>query len=171
MRYVTVINDEKFDIQIEKNGKLLVNGEPRHVDFRALGSSLYSILMDDQSFQVAIEEDQGHHSVLMQGRLYEGQVLDERAMLLAQRHGPATTGSGELKAPMPGLIVSINFEIGQTVNQGETCVILESMKMQNEIKAPVSGVVKSIAIKPGDTVNKNDILLIVTPDTNDDSEQ
>ena len=166
MKYVTTINGERFEIDIDKDGNLLVNGEPRDVDFRPLGSSLYSIIMDNRSFQAVIDEERGTYSVMILGRLYEGQVLDERAMLMAQRRVPVAGGSGELQAPMPGLIIKVRVEVGQEVRQGKTCVILESMKMQNELKAPVGGIVKTVFVESGQTVDKNDVLLTIEPANN-----
>ena len=168
MKYVTTINDERFEIDIDKDGNLLVNGESRDVDFRPLGSSLYSIIMNNRSFHVVIDEERGTYSVMILGRLYEGQVLDERALLMAQRRTPAASSSGELQAPMPGLIIKVRVEVGQEVRQGETCVILESMKMQNELKAPVNGVVKSILVEAGQTVDKGNVLLTIEPADNND---
>ncbi len=66
-----------------------------------------------------------------------------------------------LEAPMPGMIVSYEKEVGDSVNQGETVVILEAMKMENALTAPKSGVIKSINFKSGDAVAKNDVLCVI----------
>jgi biotin carboxyl carrier protein len=168
MKYLTIINNEQFEIEIDSDGNILLNGEPRTVDFLPLGSSLFSIITDNQSLQVVIEEDQGNYQVLMAGRLYEGQVLDERALLMAQRKGTLSSGGGELHSPMPGLIVSVEVHEGQEVSLGATVVILESMKMQNELKAPADGIVKSIHVKTGQIVDKNSLLLEIEPPQDDD---
>jgi biotin carboxyl carrier protein len=93
--------------------------------------------MDNQSYAVVIEEQDGDYEVQMRGHLFTGEVLDERAQLLASRRGGLTADSGEIsiKAPMPGLIVALPVTEGQEVKAGQTVVILESMKMQNELKA------------------------------------
>ena len=168
MKYITIINGQPFEIDIDKDGNLRLNGELRHVDFRPLGPSLYSVIMDDQSFQVVIDKERDNYAILMRGRLYEGQVMDERSMLMSQRRGSIGTSSGELQAPMPGLIVSIEVEPGQTVQKGETCVILESMKMQNELKVPVDGVVQTVDVEAGQIVDKGAVLVtIVAPDNSE----
>jgi biotin carboxyl carrier protein len=161
MKYLAIINNQQFEIEIDNDGNLKVNGEPRQVDFLPLGPSLYSIITDHKSMDLVIESDRGSYSVLVEGRLYEGQVLDERAMLMAQRRGGLMLASGELHAPMPGLIVAVRVEVGQTVKAGETVIVLESMKMQNELKAPVDGVVKAVAVEAGQTVDKDAYLLEV----------
>lgn len=164
MKYITIINDKQFEIEIQKDGTLLVNGQPRSVDFLALGPSLYSIIMDNRSLELVIEERHGGYDVLMQGRLYEGHVLDERAQLLATRRGGLGMDSGEIniKSPMPGFIVSILVVEGQEVKAGETLVVLESMKMQNELKAPRDGVVQRVHTEPGHSVEQNKLLLTLT---------
>ena len=164
MRYVTIINDTRFEIDIEKDGSLKVNGEPRSVDFLALGPSLYSVLMNNRSYEVVIEEREGDYEVLMQGRLYAGQVLDERAQLLASQRGGLESSSGEIsvKSPMPGLIVAIPVSEGQEVKKGQTLVILESMKMQNELKSPRDGTVQRLSVQAGQTVEQNKLLITLT---------
>ncbi|MBZ0282009.1 MAG: biotin/lipoyl-binding protein [Anaerolineae bacterium] len=164
MKYVTTLNGKQFEIEIQRDGSLLVNGEQREVDFRAMGPSLYSILMENLSHELVIEErDEGDIEVQLRGRLYTGKVLDERAQLMAQRSGGMMPDSGEatIKSPMPGLVVAIPVEVGQAVTAGQTVVILESMKMQNELKSPRDGVIQSIAVQAGQSVEQNKPLLVI----------
>lgn len=167
MKYVTIINNERYEIEIDNDGSVLINGELRDVDFLNLGGSLFSLITENKSFEAVIDDDEGRIAVMMRGRLFEAQVLDERAMLLLQRRGGQPSGSGEINAPMPGLIVEVTVESGQTVQQGETLIILESMKMQNELKSPVDGVVGSIHVSADQAVNKNDLLVEIKPPTDD----
>lgn len=165
MKYVTIINNREYEVEIEKDGTIRLNGEPRQVDFSALGPSLYSVITEDISHEVVIDELQnGMYDVLMSGRMYEAKVLDERMLLMARRQGTLTAGTGEINSPMPGLIVAVNVAVGDQVAPGQTVVILESMKMQNELKSPVSGTVVSIQVSVGNTVEKNAALLVVQPD-------
>lgn len=163
MKYITIINDKRFEIDINTDGSILVNGEPRSVDFHSLGSSLYSVIMDNQSYELVIEDQDGAYQVQMRGNLFAGQVLDERAQLLASRRGGLTPDSGEIsmKAPMPGLIVAINVTEGQEVKAGQTVVILESMKMQNELKCPRDGVVQRISVEAGQSVEQNKLMVTI----------
>ena len=71
----------------------------------------------------------------------------------------ASTGEFLLKAPMPGLVVSIPVNEGQAVGKGDVLVILESMKMQNELKAPRPGTVGRIRIEIGASVEQKQTLL------------
>jgi pyruvate carboxylase subunit B len=164
MKYVTTINGKTFEIDIQRDGSLLVNGERREVDFRAMGPALYSILMDNLSYELVIEEREGDIEVLVRGKLYSGQVLDERAQLMAARSGGMKIDSGEasIKSPMPGLIVTIPVEVGQAVKAGQTVAILESMKMQNELKAPRDGVIHQIHVSAGQSVEQNKVLITIS---------
>ena len=64
-----------------------------------------------------------------------------------------------VKAPMPGLVLDILVEAGQSVNKGDNLLILEAMKMENIIKASGNGVVKNININKKDAVEKNQLLI------------
>ena len=62
---------------------------------------------------------------------------------------------------MPGMIVRFEKDIGDSVNAGETVVILEAMKMENSLPAPVSGTIEAISLSSGDSVAKGDVLCVI----------
>jgi oxaloacetate decarboxylase alpha subunit/pyruvate carboxylase subunit B len=62
---------------------------------------------------------------------------------------------------MPGMIVSYKKQEGDSVNEGETVVILEAMKMENALPSPASGTVKSLNFSSGDSVAKGDVLAVI----------
>ena len=65
----------------------------------------------------------------------------------------ASAGGGHVvKAPLPGVVVSINVKVGDTVKAADTVVMLEAMKMENAIHAGKDGVVKAINVAAGDSV-------------------
>ncbi len=66
-----------------------------------------------------------------------------------------------LKAPMPGMIVRYQKQVGDAVKKGDTVVILEAMKMENALPAPAEGTVKAINFSSGDTVSKDDVLCVI----------
>ena len=164
MKYVTTVNNKQFEIEILADGSITVDGKKREVDFRALDPSMYSILAENVSHELTIEQREDEIEVLMRGRLYSNRVLDERALLMAQRSGTLGGESGEvnIKSPMPGLIVAVKVETGQEVKAGDTVIILESMKMQNELKASRDGVVGSVNVQAGQTVEQNKVLVSIS---------
>ena len=159
MKYLTIINDRRFEIEVDNDGRVLIDGQERDVDFLNLGGSLFSLITENKSFEAVIDDEEGRIDVMMRGRLFEAQVLDERAMLLMQRRGGLTVSSGEVHAPMPGLIVEVAAVLGGEVAQGQTVIILESMKMQNELKSPIDGLVRAIHVEAGQAVDKSDLLV------------
>jgi biotin carboxyl carrier protein len=164
MKYLTTINGTTFDIEIQNDGTLLVNGEKRAVDFLSYGDeALYSIIMDTVSHELLIDEQDGEYEILMRGKRYTGTVLDERAQLVASRGSSKMVDSGEIsiRAPMPGLIVAIPVQEGQEVKAGQTVVILESMKMQNELKSPRDGIVQRLSVESGQSVEQNKLLVTI----------
>jgi oxaloacetate decarboxylase alpha subunit/pyruvate carboxylase subunit B len=73
----------------------------------------------------------------------------------------ATVEGTSLLAPMPGMIISFEKNVGDEINEGETAVILEAMKMENALPAPASGTVKAINFSSGDSVAKGDVLCVI----------
>jgi biotin carboxyl carrier protein len=67
-----------------------------------------------------------------------------------------------VKAPMPGLIIRVLVEVGDTVERNEKVVILESMKMENELRSPREGVVTAVRVTPGASVEKDQILILIS---------
>jgi len=164
VKYITTINDRKFEIEITNDGRLIVNGQPREIDFLPLGETLYSLIMQTNSHEVVVEQREGEVEVLIGGHLFSGRVMDERAQLMASRRGGGFTETGEItiRAPMPGLVVAIPVTEGQEVAAGQTVVILESMKMQNELKSPRAGIVQRVSVEPGQSVEQKKILITIT---------
>ena len=68
---------------------------------------------------------------------------------------------GALNAPMPGLIIRYEVEVGQKVKSGDTIVILEAMKMESALPSPIDGTVKELRFKPGDRVAKDDVIAVI----------
>ncbi len=73
----------------------------------------------------------------------------------------STEAGEEIKAPMPGKVLKINVSEGDSVNEGDTVLILEAMKMENEIIANTSGKVKKLSVSVNDMVETDDALLII----------
>jgi len=71
--------------------------------------------------------------------------------------------TGNLIAPIPGMIIEYKKKVGNKVKAGDTIVVLEAMKMFNNLGAPCDGVIKNIVRKAGDSVAKSDILCQIEP--------
>jgi biotin carboxyl carrier protein len=163
MKYVATVDGQSITIDMESPERLLVDGEAHAVDLRQVGKlSLYSLLLDNASYEVVVE-DEGNATwrVMIGGELYRVRVEDERTRRLAQANRQPTPPSGEiaLKAPIPGLVVKVAVEPGEAVRAGQSLVILEAMKMENELRAPRAGTVHEIRVADGDKVEQGQVLL------------
>ena len=72
-----------------------------------------------------------------------------------------STDGVPIVAPMPGIIVRYEVEVGDRIKTGDAVVILESMKIHNTIPSPVDGAVKAVNFGPRDSVRKGDVLAII----------
>ncbi len=164
MKYEVNVGDRVFTVEITPDGNVILDGQEVEVDFDGIGlSGLYSLLVNNESFEALVEQHEGAWQVLIRGNLYDAQVLDERSKLLRSRAMSMVPETGEvaIKAPMPGMVVAVAVKIGQTVEAGDNLVILESMKTENELRAPRAGRVERINVKPGDSVEQNQPLVVI----------
>ena len=69
--------------------------------------------------------------------------------------------SGDITAPLPGLIIDLLVKVGDEVKPGQDVLIMEAMKMENEVQAPREGVVREIRVKRGDSVYEGDVLIVL----------
>ena len=164
MRYIATISERQYLIEIVDEHNILVDGVPYKVDFESISDQpVYSLLLDGQSFESYVYPDEDYWQVLLRGVLYPAFIEDEREKRLRSsgRSSIAEREEYHLKAPMPGLVVSLPVVEGQTIAKGDVLVILESMKMQNELKSPRAGTVARMRVKAGDSVELKQTLLSV----------
>ncbi len=81
----------------------------------------------------------------------------------ARGKGHSAASSGELHAPMPGLIVDVMVIVGQAVSKGDRLVVLEAMKTQQPFAAPFDGVVDKVGVQKGDQVIDGALLVHIKP--------
>ncbi len=165
MKYITTVNSHEYTIEIIDEAHLSLDGVMYELDFERVGNQpVYSLVLDGQSFEAHVYTDDEQWQVLLRGDMYRAIVEDEREhRLRSQLEGaPAERGEFLLKAPMPGLVITIPVEDGQAVEKGDVLLILESMKMQNELKSPRPGKVSRIRVAPGERVEQKQTLLSVS---------
>ncbi|MCL0073635.1 pyruvate carboxylase subunit B [Dehalococcoidia bacterium] len=86
------------------------------------------------------------------------QVVETRKQAVT----PTVAEGEKVLAPVPGMIIRYEVEVGDQVREGDTVVILESMKMENTIPAPVDGTVAAINFETGANVGRNAVLAVIT---------
>jgi pyruvate carboxylase subunit B len=165
----------------------LIEKKPRKGPPRGLNLRTFKVFVDDEYFEVGVEESSGAPVVRYvqpaadeqpaQGAqapqagapsaLPEGRQASQQAARASAEAAPSSVpmeGDVEgtpLRAPMPGLIVRLEVKVGDTVQEGDTVLVLEAMKMENAIPAPVSGTVKAVYFSSGDSVTKEDVICVI----------
>lgn len=165
MKYITTIEGIEYAVEVLDARHVSVNGRVLQVDFESVsGQPVFSLIVDGKSYESYVYEGEQDWQVYLRGRLYPALVEDEREKRLRAAAGGRVSDSGEfhLKSPMPGLVVAVPVEEGQSIKKGQVLLILESMKMQNELKAPRDGTVHRVRVKVGESVEQKQTLLSVT---------
>ncbi len=126
--------------------------------------SKFHVIKKNKSFDVELEKadfNKREYVINVNSNSYTIKISNEIDQLIKEMG--FTVGSSikanSIKAPMPGIILSVNVEENQAVKEGETLLILEAMKMENAITAPKDGIIKSIYAKSGETAEKGELLI------------
>ncbi|WP_201985348.1 biotin/lipoyl-containing protein [Hymenobacter rubidus] len=153
-----------WEVDYRAADTITLNGQPFSWDRADLGAGRFHILHEGRSYNAElIEADYAAKTIALKinGQRVELQAKD-RFDLLLDRLGMSNataTKVNELKAPMPGLIVDIRVQPGQTVHKGDPLLVLEAMKMENILKAPADGTVGSLKVSLRDNVQKGQVLV------------
>ena len=144
--------------------EVTIGGETIHVDAVRSGPTIYSVIEDGKQFEAMVDEKGAHgFDVLVRGRLFHLESVDERTSLLAGSAAPLATGPQAVCAEMPGKVVKLAAAVGARVSEGAGVVVVEAMKMENEIPSPIDGVVREIGVQEGQTVEPGAMLFVVEP--------
>jgi biotin carboxyl carrier protein len=166
MSYVALVNEDSFHISVDAPDGVTVNQAQHVASMENIGGpSLYSLIVDNSSYEVHVEEREGGYRVLLLGQVYDVHIEEEGAQLIASARRSLLPSEDEelvVKSPIPGLIFDVTVEEGQEVAAGDILVIVEAMKMENELRAPRGGIVQAIHAGPGDSVDKGTPLLTLS---------
>ncbi len=151
----------EFDAVDDKK-QIIYEGDKQHrFDVRSLGNGRYAVIINNRSYIVQMVMRNGAYQVYLAGHYVPVSAIDEherrlRELIREQKSGPTEE---VLKAPIPGMVVTVDAEQGQRVKSGQTLLVLEAMKMENVIKAPCDCEVSVIKVKAGQSVHQNQELV------------
>ncbi len=165
-KYRAQIGDRQFKIEVNgKNGLASIDGKPAKVDSSWVAGSQnnLSLILDDRSFDLRIEERDDQLVVIHAGRRVICTVVDEHLADLQKLAGSQEKPKGKtvVKSPMPGLIVKVLVSIGDIVSKGDRLLVVEAMKMENEVKSPCAGRITQIQASKGDAVTMGKELVVI----------
>ncbi len=165
MKYIAEVDGLEFPVEIIDDQHVRFGKEILEISLAEVnGVPLYSLVVNNESFEGYVYPDEDGWQVLLQGQFYQVQVEDEREKRLRMAGSASERAGAEfvLKAPMPGLVIDVLVQEGQAVQKGQTLLILESMKMQNELRAPHAGTLNRLKVKAGESVQQKQVLLTIT---------
>jgi len=165
----TPLDESAHQIRFEQHeGRLVAHvtraGEAtptvHEVDPSSRGEGWLHVRIDDRGYDLHVEPTgRGGYLVQTGTRTVELEVVDEREIVARSIHGARSAGSGAVTASMPGIVVRVEVAEGETVEAGQTLLVLEAMKMQSPIPAPGPGTVTQLHVEPGQAVAAGDALL------------
>jgi biotin carboxyl carrier protein len=136
----------------------------KNLDAVSVEKAKFHVLKDNKPFKaeiVAADFISKKYTIKVNNNTYEvaiSDALDQLIKSMGIERG-RTKVVNAIKAPMPGLILEISVEVGQTVKENDPLLILEAMKMENSFLSPRDGVIKSIAVEKGHAVDKGQLLI------------
>lgn len=160
MTYTFKLGNKTYKIGFEEKEELSlfsIDDEQKEIEFLRIDESTYSILVDNRSITVGVFREGKKIQVFHEGDLYEIEAV-------SGRDASQTEGAGSLNitAPMHSRVVKILKKQGDSVEVGDSVIVVEAMKMESELKASASGTVKEVRVKEGETVEKDSVLVALS---------
>ena len=145
-----------------------VQGVDYDVEIEEVEGNVAKVVVNGIRFDVELKQPINPTSTLKKVRVEAPKpvarpsVAPAAAPAPAPAPAPAAAGAGSpIKAPLPGTIIELKVNVGDTVKQGDVVLVLEAMKMQNNIESEYNGTVTSITVKQGETVMEGAVLLTI----------
>lgn len=154
----------RYRIKVNDAEMIIGQEEPGQADIIRLSDHEYHLISEHRSVTVRVRESDAAAKQLVleiDGASYRISIADELDQLLDRMgYGAAAAKQvKEIKAPMPGLVLEVSVEKGQSVKQGDRLLILVAMKMENSIVIPADAIIKNITVKAGQAVEKGQLLI------------
>ncbi|MDD6841395.1 MAG: biotin attachment protein, partial [Spirochaetales bacterium] len=131
--------------------------EPKAEAKPANANHEYTVTVGGKAYGVKLQNGKA----IVNGVEYPLNVEDGIKASSAPKKVTKTTGSTEVKAPMPGLALRFNVKVGDAVKKDQVLCVMEAMKMENEIYSPCDGTVASISVNQGDQLQGGDVIMTI----------
>lgn len=164
MKEIVINQGEPQAFGKSEEGQAFLGDLKKHYELIQKRDGYFVVTISGRDHHVEVREfnDAARTAVLrVDGKPMEIELRDEYDQLLktlGMERGK-TALEKDLKAPMPGLVLSIDVKSGDTVSEGDPLLILEAMKMENVIKSSRDGVIAGIHMTQGEAVEKNQVLV------------
>lgn len=147
-----------------KNYNLTINGSKYSVNINNIEGNIANVEVNGTPYVVEMEVENVPQAAPQPKvvRVVQPAAKPAAAPTATVAKPAATSASASsIKAPLPGTILDIFVNVGDTVKAGQHVLLLEAMKMENNIDAERDGVVKEIRVRRSDSVMEGDVLLVI----------
>lgn len=154
-----------YTVKVNNNLELSISPEElSKLDVIKTSDWNYHILKNNKSYKAEIINSNFNdkiYTVNINNNSYDVKISSALDILIKDMGFTfgSTKHINSVKAPMPGLILDINVNVGQDVKENDALLILEAMKMENIITSPKDGVIKSVSVNKGDAIEKGQLLI------------
>lgn len=121
----------------------------------------FNITVNGKAYEVDVEEVGGSAPAAPVQKAAPAPAAAVKAAAPAAKKSAPVAGATQVTAPMPGTIVSVKVNVGDTVKNGDLVAVLEAMKMENEIFANADGKIAGVSVAAGDAVQSGDVLVSI----------
>ena len=142
-----------------KEYKYTINGNKYDVAINEVNDTTAKVTVNGEEYTVEWEKPVEEKPVV---KVQPVAAKPSAAKTPAAQPAAAAAVSGHaIKTPLPGVIIDVKVNVGDTVAKGQTVVVLEAMKMENNINADREGKVTAIQVAKGDTVADGAVLIVL----------
>lgn len=142
-----------------KNYKLKINGNDYNVDINEVEGQEIKLSVNGTEYTVTVDQEMKQQKKAPAPRPAASHVAPAAGGSVQKSNAPAA--GSKVQTPLPGTILDVFVNVGDTVKEGQTVVLLEAMKMENNIEADVAGTVKEVKVRKGDSVLEGDVLVVI----------
>jgi biotin carboxyl carrier protein len=141
-----------------KSVNVSVNGKTYKLEVGDVTTSPIQVKVEGQTFQVELDFPGDTVEVVksIAPKVVAAPVISAAPVVTV---APVEAGAKAVRAPMPGTVVQVNVQPGDTVTRGQQLLSLEAMKMKNAIKSPYDGVISAVHVSDGQKVAFNDPMI------------
>jgi glutaconyl-CoA/methylmalonyl-CoA decarboxylase subunit gamma len=144
-----------------KNFKFTINGNEYDAEIIGIEDSTAEVSVNGVTYSVEIDRKLQPIKTPKLVRTLAVPSTDSHPSVSKTANPSAPKGTGNIKSPLPGVILEFYVHEGDTVKIGQKLLMLEAMKMENVINADKEGRVASIKVGKGDSVMEGDILIVI----------